>query len=361
MSNFGGYIYFYYAEDFDEARDNEPGSPRSFCATFPTREQIDKFAEAQFLRWRELLGQAIGEMSKAGRSDAINVLRTFASVISNPAPFEGPTSSNSIFSQIPLLDVWETPPIKSESDAWQLIATMMIWFPDLAKQPNPNFGNTTQFSIALAQMANPSIYRVDTLIEEGRWAIRKTEEAENELARMTSLMSAALNKVREESIFKSASQLWLNKAVSHTIGYISAFLVILGTLGGIGRFVAEHAQAFIEAMPVNKTTGEFTYLAVLVVGLVFVALAWIYRMLGRFVLDNFTLASDARQRSMLLQTFLTLVGTPEAKMKESERVLILNAIFRPAPGQGADDPAPSSLVDLMKGALPTAGAVEKKS
>ncbi len=102
------------------------------------------------------------------------------------------------------------------------------------------------------------------------------------------------------------------------------------------------------SLPRTKETGEFTYLATLIVALSFVALAWIFRMIGRFITENFYLAEDARQRQTILQTFLNLIGTPETQMRDSERVVILSALFRPAPGQSADDPAPSSLAELIK-------------
>jgi hypothetical protein len=116
-----------------------------------------------------------------------------------------------------------------------------------------------------------------------------------------------------------------------------------------------YGAEFWESLPKNEKTGEYSYLALFLVGITFLAFAWIFRMIGRFVMENFTLAADAQQRQIILETFLNLVGTAEAKMNEGERALILSALFRPAPGQGAADPTRSSLLELAKHAAKETG------
>jgi hypothetical protein len=270
-------------------------------------------------------------------------------------------------SQVPILDDVNELALadKDGVDPFPYISAMLVWldFENVIERlPSGSKGLFTapQIQANVALMFAPRPRQLEEAVYKSEQARMEFYESAREYEVKMRDLDAAINRVREESIFKSASALWQGKARRHAAAYAAGFVIILCSLAAIGYTIGSHAQALLTAMPVNKTTGEFTYLAVVIVGLLFVAVAWVYRMLGRFVLENFTLASDARQRQMILQTFLTLVGTPEAEMKEGERVLILSAIFRPAPGQGADDPAPSSLMDLMKGALPASISTEKK-
>lgn len=59
---------------------------------------------------------------------------------------------------------------------------------------------------------------------------------------------------------------------------------------------------------------------------------WICRLLVRFVLRSLVLMDDANQRSIVLDTYLNLVG--EGVAKEEDRQLLLQAIFAPLPGHG---------------------------
>jgi hypothetical protein len=79
-----------------------------------------------------------------------------------------------------------------------------------------------------------------------------------------------------------------------------------------------------------------------------IAIAWVFRMVARWVMSSLTLGDDAEQRRAMLETYFALVGDPNAKMEPSDRILILNAIFRPLPGHQSEDVAPPTLTDLIK-------------
>jgi hypothetical protein len=305
-------------------------------------EHAQSFKAEQAARWNELIDRAVLEIETTAQTgDWPHTLRRLAgpvSRIADNACIVGEEDGKPLcWSQIPLLDDLEEIRI-SRGDVWLIIGMLMVWFaPEMMAARDFDFSDKNRLAMAdprvqagIAQMVLPSHLAVRQLVQNGYEAIRRVDQARIEYHEMREQFDAAIKKAREESIFRSASLLWHQKAMSHTLGYSTGFLIIVGSLSLIAVLLNEYSQAFLSAMPINKVTGEYTYLAVLVVGLLFVALAWIFRMLGRFVMDNFTLASDARQRQMILQTFLTLVGTPEAEMKEGERVLILNAIFRPA-------------------------------
>ncbi|MEL7529480.1 MAG: hypothetical protein AAFN16_27215, partial [Pseudomonadota bacterium] len=70
-------------------------------------------------------------------------------------------------------------------------------------------------------------------------------------------------------------------------------------------------------------------------------IAWLLRIISRQNLSHFTLENDARQRLALLVSFVRLQELPETKLSEAERLLILNALFRPADATSKDDPPPN--------------------
>ncbi len=72
---------------------------------------------------------------------------------------------------------------------------------------------------------------------------------------------------------------------------------------------------------------------------------WLVRLVVRFNMRSITLHDDARQRQTMMDTYFILLerqaATPE------ERGLILNALFRPAPGQGPDNLDPPAFIDFI--------------
>lgn len=268
-----------------------------------------------------------------------------------------------VTSTIPLLGVdGDELSIGSNDDIWLHVETIVYWLSKVAigtghltVNPSVSFFQDPRVLRGLADAATPDLEYVHGLVDTAHQAESMIASSEQELRLKVQEFEAVIAKTREDGIFKSANSLWSEKAKRHTWAYTIGFLTIVALISAFPVFFSVYQINMWSLLPKNEHTGEYTYLAALIVALGFVALAWIFRMLGRFVIDNFSLASDARQREMILRTFLTLVGTPEAKMQDGERVLILNAIFRPVPGQGPDDPAPSSLMDLMKDAFKPAG------
>lgn len=356
------------------------GDHRNFMQA---QKDANEFRDAQTDRWITLIERTIE------RIEVEDVNPTYASLLrgyieclredalGEPIKTYSADRDVAVVSSIPLLNEQPPPDDVVRYQAWPRIGAILYWLSPRILAHNPKLKDSFDLILhdprvlrGIADAGNPNHQLIGTAIADSRAATRavskaneltkeKLTELDTVVAKKITEIDAAISKAREDAIFKGASQLWSDKARRHTGAYLLGFVAILVSLSIVATTAKEYGPGFIKAMPVNETTHDISYIAILLVGLIFVALAWVFRMLGRFVLDNFTLASDARQRQMILQTFLNLVGTPDAKMQDGERVLILSAIFRPVAGQGPDDPAPSSLLDLMKGAFPGAGGEKK--
>jgi hypothetical protein len=343
-----------------------------FVASFNAAQgdEAHAFRDKQVQRWLDIINSINGRLpSTPGSSNYGQLMRAYEKVLRDHETELFRLIEDDIIgtfvvtSTIPLLGIdRDELGVGSNDDIWLHIGTIVYWLSkiaigtgELTVSPSVSFFQDPRVLRGLADAAMPDLEVAHDLIDSAHKAESMIASSEQKLHSKVQEFDAAIAKTREDGIFKSANSLWSEKAKRHTWAYTVAFLTIVLLISVFPLILSIYQINMWSLLPKNERTGEYTYLAVLIVALGFVAVAWIFRMLGRFVLDNFSLASDARQREMILRTFLTLVGTPEAKMQDGERVLILNAIFRPVPGQGPDDPAPSSLMDLMKDAFKPAG------
>lgn len=76
--------------------------------------------------------------------------------------------------------------------------------------------------------------------------------------------------------------------------------------------------------------------------------AWLLKNVSRVFIQNLNLDDDAAHRRALAVTYLGLAENPKITLQETERAIILNALFRPIPPHGGDDGPPSGLVELIR-------------
>jgi ABC-type multidrug transport system fused ATPase/permease subunit len=178
----------------------------------------------------------------------------------------------------------------------------------------------------------------------------KDQEWHTFLLKSREEIEAARALAREAATLQSASQIWRTKEDKHrkvfSYGLSALALIMIFSIGSLMYFWAE----IIGAIP-RKSDQDFAYGALVLIVAAVIAAAWIVRIFARWVTNSLTLGEDAEQRRALLETYFSLVGDPDAKMEQSDRILILNAIFRPLPGFQTEDVAPPTLLDLTKDAL----------
>lgn len=174
---------------------------------------------------------------------------------------------------------------------------------------------------------------------------------------------------QDQMRLKASVAYWGDKKAMHYDARRAAVrqLVWLAVLGGTGAtliFVA--AMIFmLEASGIDATgwfdltppAGRSIALSAYVVvtgavGTVLTALFWAARILVRNYMTERRLEGDAEERRTMTQTYLALVDQGAAS--EDERLIILNALFRPSPDQptggeeaGSDVALPAILAKLM--------------
>jgi hypothetical protein len=83
----------------------------------------------------------------------------------------------------------------------------------------------------------------------------------------------------------------------------------------------------------------------LVLGTPLFFVIWICRLVARQLQMNIAQRNDANERAVMTQTYLALLE--QNKASENDRILILNALFRPTTAAGVDDGAPPHWFDLL--------------
>lgn len=155
-----------------------------------------------------------------------------------------------------------------------------------------------------------------------------------------------------------------NKAFWHLV-YFAAFGVLLGmALFGVAiSFMLEASGVDVFAfMTIEPSKGKNIALSTYVVvtaalGTALTALFWTARILVRHYLTERRLEGDAAERRVMTQTYLALLN--EGAVKEEDRLVILNTLFRPSPDNpNSDDSAgdvalPALLAKLMDQRIPT--------
>lgn len=151
---------------------------------------------------------------------------------------------------------------------------------------------------------------------------------------------------------QAPTKYWTDKARSHgTIGYVSfgvfaaSALALAGAAYWLGLDLVD-AIAQIQGAA-NGLVGLETALSRFLIFLVpsFFAV-WLLRTILRIALSNLALADDARHRVTLIQTFRSLLEH-EKKLEAPDRILMLQALFRPSPGSGDDESAPPNWFDVL--------------
>jgi len=150
-------------------------------------------------------------------------------------------------------------------------------------------------------------------------------------------------KLELSTIFE-VTELWKNKSDVHKKAARNgsiAFLII-----SVAAFL--YMYYFIDSSAIYPS-GSNTWLITAKGIAPLILMAWMLKLVSRYINQNLSLMDDARVRSAVADTFIGLVAEDITEMNKTERSLALNALFR-APGGGHDvDVDPPNWLDLIKG------------
>lgn len=208
------------------------------------------------------------------------------------------------------------------------------------------------FKVALIEEQNVALSKLDIHIDdEALTAQKRHEEFRQFLAKGQEQIDAAAKSVVEAGILGEAISVWRKKVVAHR----TLFWGGLGLLFGGFIAFAQNAPGFwLEyGQTIRRTeTGDVPYTELIGLLAALGAIIWLTRIVVRLVFTAQALADDAVQRRAFLETYLRLVRDPDAKMETNDRILVLNAIFRPLPGHQTEDVAPPTIADLIRERIP---------
>lgn len=191
------------------------------------------------------------------------------------------------------------------------------------------------------------------------------EEADETIDEINNVKKAYV----EDMKLKASVQYWKEKKDGHSDKRKDAFknlrkFVIFGSILSLSFFLVT-IIFMLEASGVNvinsisidppkgRTIALSTYIIVSgALGTILTAIFWTARILVRQYLTERRLEGDADERRVMTQTYLALIS--EGAAEDEDRLVILNALFRPSPDQptGSDDSGgdialPALLAKLM--------------
>jgi hypothetical protein len=160
-------------------------------------------------------------------------------------------------------------------------------------------------------------------------------------------LSAFKQSLSEEVKLRSASKLWSDRARWHRSVAIISLIAFIGILCLALWYIGSHFKQIVELLPRDKDN-HVEYVSIALLAIPAIGIGWGLKVLARFIQNNSILGDDSRQRQAMTRTYLALVADKDSGVTEKDRLVMLNAIFRPLPGTQVDEVAPPTILDLMK-------------
>lgn len=166
--------------------------------------------------------------------------------------------------------------------------------------------------------------------------------------------------VREELKVDATKKLWSRRAVGSAIAFwvsagVIAFAIILPPywafthIENVVLFLRRIGDAAVQGLPAEAGPAQLTAATISRLVIVSAPLAmyfWAIKLIVRFNTRSMVLMDDARQRQTTMDTYFHLVENNKASPEE--RGLMLNALFKPLPGQGQENVDPPNFMELVK-------------
>lgn len=127
---------------------------------------------------------------------------------------------------------------------------------------------------------------------------------------------------------------------------IGSFVALLGTVTALGIYFGPSLKAFLA-----DKDGKLEIAAVALLAPVVIILLWLFRIVARSHMLNQQHAMECRQRETMMSTFLALTNDQSGKITEAERLIVLQALFRPSGARSDDEALPSNILEAGLNAL----------
>lgn len=175
----------------------------------------------------------------------------------------------------------------------------------------------------------------------------RIQEREKEIER---LRAAYIEYVRTST----AASYWRRKTTSaHAVSALAFVIFAVGVIAPLYMAYLHWPTLWgviKEASTLTSTGIPLGTVGVFVIPVL--AYAWVLKQVSRFLVSSRDIADDAGYRSVMIDTYLGLTKDSANGVSDTERGIIINAIFRPTPSSKQDDGPPTSLLDLLNGRKP---------
>lgn len=180
--------------------------------------------------------------------------------------------------------------------------------------------------------------KLEAIYDDARTEFRETLTSHGEQ------MDAIRESFKTELSLRQPAKYWSNKAYWHWAGAALGFAGLLCTATSVGGLVIWGPELLLS----KELIREFQYGGALLIAFPAFALFWIMKAFSRVFVTNLQLLGDARLRSVMVTTFVSLMENPKNQMSEEDRILILQALFRPAGVEGQDESPPNWFDVLLR-------------
>jgi hypothetical protein len=195
-----------------------------------------------------------------------------------------------------------------------------------------------------------AVTRALNAVEEARRVSHETSERIEEFYNDKSKVFGELEDLYRRKIpVEEAAVYWERSAKAMTVEWWIWLGLFAGlTLLPVAVGVCNWERIATEIVRVTAAGGSISLGGVAAVTVPVVFYLWLLKHIGRVFQQRLMLADDAAHRRVLTMTYLGLAKESRLSITESERAIILNALFRPIPRSATDDGPPSGLLDLIR-------------
>jgi hypothetical protein len=316
---------------------------------FPDRDDAVRFCQDQPPQWRVLLQQLQRSVNPQAFTNLENELG--AGMFESAGRDDGQTI---VKGRIPLLSprkttrLVEIAQISSETMA-TVCAAVLVECREVGD-------NVKLGSVSLGLLGSMLVYASGGMLVEdverrltafenrvAKTQANAEEFAKSEKAGLESFKASLSEEVRN----KSATELWQDRARWHRGTAAFAMLLFFAIVAVLLVFGALHLDDIVTKLPRDKDM-HIEYVSIALLAIPALAAGWCLKLLARLVQTNSVLGDDARQRQAMARTYLALVADPLSQVTKEDRLVMLNAIFRPLPGLQSDEVAPPTVLDILK-------------
>jgi hypothetical protein len=192
--------------------------------------------------------------------------------------------------------------------------------------------------------------KLDSKIERIRKATDQVWKIIRNAAEDATSTRVALEETYEQKLRLGApASYWRDRARSTKYASFLAIGTFVGLLGGLTAIGLCHGTS-LKAFLSDKD-GKIELAAIALVAPVFIVVLGLFRIIGRSYMLNQQHAMECRQRETMMSTFLSLTNDQSGKITDAERLIVLQALFRPSGLNAEVESIPSNMFEVAAAAF----------